>query len=441
MPGTKEQRGQYFTANPRVQGVLGSLIRGQCGVLLEPSAGAGHLVAWVEQHRPGLRIEAVDVDPAASRVCRAPVAKRDFFVFAGGRDGMYAAVLGNPPYVAWKAVEASTRVSAAGVKERYSGKANLYYLFIDRCIDLLAPGGELVFIVPKEWLYASSAAPLRRKAAAAGAITDVVDCGEEKLFADADVPALVIFRFCKGATSSQVRFAGSLADAEAGQWQKRELRESNGRYLLLAPGVASSIRGWVPLGSAYRVRVGVVTGADAAFRVGPGATVEPSCVQEYVTTKGVEQFIDVNHVDEWASMPAGAAAHLTRWKGTLLARRIAQFDESNWWKYGAVRNARHMRGPAERFYAYAKTRSATPFFACNAARMHGGGILGLYRVAGAAVAPATAIRVLNHPAYRPVLEAMFLTTGNKVSLQPATLEDAPFPPSEAAARAWLRSAG
>jgi len=436
----KKRRGQFFTTSDSVQRVLGGLITSTSGRLLEPSAGAGHLVKWAEQSLPH-SIDAVELDPAIKKVCTGDIYYSDFFIFSDGKDGLYDVVLGNPPYVSWKDVEEATVESASAVKEEYSDKANLYYLFIDRCIDLLADGGELIFIVPKEWLYTSSALPLRRKVLREGSLTHLVDCGEEKLFSDADVPALLIFRFVKGSRAKRVLFASSLAAALHGRYVSRMLVNRDGRFLLLTRDLAATVKTWGNLKDNFRVRVGIVSGADKIFRVTEGLEIEPECVQHYVTTKGIEPFIDVNHIDKWADMPPKTAAYLARYKQDLIERRICSFTETNWWKYGAIRNRDHMLGPGDRFYAYAKTRSDAPFFTKSGTRLYGGGILGLFRTRNGRVSPKTAIRVLNSPQYRGILEAMFLTTANKVSLQPATLEDAPFPRDEEQAQEWLESHG
>ena len=432
----KQQRGQFFTTNTTVQTVLGSLIQSPSGLLLEPSAGAGHLVKWAEESLAH-EIEAVELDSGISSVASSTISHEDFFIFAQGKDSRYGVILGNPPYVAWRDVESSTRESAATVKAKYSDKTNLYHLFIDRCIDLLAPGGELVFIVPKEWLYATSASPLRKKMLASGSITHLVDCGEEKLFDDADVPALLIFRFVKGTTSVSVQFAPSLLHAKNGDYAVRQLANVGDRLLLLEETLRASISDWGLLKDSFRVRVGIVSGADKVFRLPEGSDIEPECVKHYLTTKGIEPFVDVNHISSWGSMPPKTAAYLAQYKQDLMSRRIAKFDETNWWKYGAIRNRNHMLTSGERLYAFAKTRSQTPFFQNSSAVLFGGGILGLFREPSGSVSAATAVQVLNHPRYRQVLEAMFLTTADKVSLQPATLEDAPFPKTETDAKSWL----
>jgi adenine-specific DNA-methyltransferase len=41
-------------------------------------------------------------------------------------------------------------------------RANLYLFFIEKCLRHLEPGGELIFITPRDLLKATSAVPLNR---------------------------------------------------------------------------------------------------------------------------------------------------------------------------------------------------------------------------------------------------------------------------------------
>ena len=183
---------------------------------LEPSAGEGHLVVALE-NAGYTDITSVEFDPELEAISITKPVRASFFDFAATRDIDYSCIFGNPPYVAWKSLEKeqTENPNLTAVKKDYSDKANLYYLFMDKCIDVLTADGEMIFIVPKEWLYTSSAAPLRVKMLEQGSITHIVDCGEEKLFPDADVPAIVIFRYQKGLNSRKTSYATSLDNAVA----------------------------------------------------------------------------------------------------------------------------------------------------------------------------------------------------------------------------------
>lgn len=440
-PDLKAVRGQFNTTNNRVQKALLSLVLNSSGKVLEPSAGSGDLVLALEKANESRVIDAVELDDTVARKCATSITYSDFFAYAANLDNQYSTILGNPPFVAWKEVENATVISARAVKDRYSDKTNLYHLFMDRCIDLLEDEGELVFIVPKEWLYTTSAAPLREKMLRKGYLTHIIDCGEEKLFDDASVPALVIFRYLKTADkdrSSKVKFADSLASALADSYEYRELLNNGHRFMLVTEASAALVRDWGSLGDQYEAKVGIVSGADPIFRYTGSPEVEASSVKEYLTTKGIEKFIDVNHVSSWSDMPPKTAAYLTAHKAQLLGRRIAKFDESNWWMYGAIRNKDAMLGEMKRFFVYGKTRSQSPFFASKA-QLFSGGIIGIFRKADAKVKLDTAMSLLNHSEYRKIVEGLFITTSNKVSFQPSTLHDLPFPKTEEQAQEWLSS--
>lgn len=432
---TKAQRGQFFTTNKNVQTVMLSLVANKEGKILEPSAGAGDLLIDLETN-PKYIIDAVELDNSFTSNCKTPITYQDFFTYAVGKENTYNVIYGNPPYVSWKALETATKLSAEKVKEDYSDKTNLYHLFIDRCIDLLAPGGEMIFIVPKEWLYTSSATPLRNKILDKGSLTHIIDCGEEKLFVDADVPALLIFRFEKDLRNIQPKFAANLSEALANTYETKTLTNKNGRFLLLDKNLTEETKTWGRVKDSFDVKVGIVSGADNTYRITELDKVDSSNVRKYVTTKGIENFIDLNDIDKEADIPVKTLNYLLPYKNDLMARRIRAFDESNWWKYGAIRNLEAMESNKDRFYALVKTRSTTPFFANSESKYYSGGILGIFKTGN--VTTENAIKILNSSVYRQIMESMFLTTGNKVSLQPATLEDAPFPKNNEDAEAFIK---
>ena len=428
---TKAQRGQFFTVNDRVQQVMLDLIKTEkTGKILEPSSGEGHLVVALENDGYA-DVTSVEFDPDLPAISKTQPIRASFFDFAATRDIDYSCIFGNPPYVAWKSLEKEQmeNLNLVAVKKDYSDKANLYYLFMDKCIDVLTDDGEIIFIVPKEWLYTSSAAPLRQKMLATGSITHIVDCGEEKLFPDADVPAIVIFRFQKGLDSRETSYATSLNKAVSEEWEKRRIEETGDRLIFLDSETATLIEGWGVLDDFMSVKVGIVSGADPLFRVEDPSLYEKEGLVQYLTTKGMEWFIDVNHVLNEDALPPKIKAFLLSHKQRLITRRIAKFDENNWWKYGAIRNRDAMLTSADRFYTLVKTRSESPFFIVPEAVFYSGGIMGVFvkDELPVGVTIEEVVELLNSNFYRNLFVSMQLTTGNKLSLQPSTLATLPFP--------------
>ncbi len=419
---TKQQMGQFFTVDPRVQELMVSMVTTAAGTALEPSAGAGHLAAALAAARPGLSMKCVEYDSSINWTHPFARDTGEFLSWSVGREASFDVVIANPPYVAWKDAPPAIKNVASAFADGWHGKVNMYHLFIERCAELLKHNGEMVFIVPMDWMFQTATAPLREKLAKLGAVTHVAHLGEERVFPDADVPSLCVFRFKRGAAMHTLQYKQGLD----GTWQTRTLMRAADRWLLLDARTADLVSDWLPLSTQYEVRVGMVTGLDAAFRVSPGA-VEAEAIRAVLTTRRtLEHFIDVNSAASEAEVPPLALAHLREHKEALLARRIRRFDEGNWWQWGAVRNAPAMESRAARFYALAKTREERPFFTFNGKPYHSAGVLGLYRRTGA-LPVATAVKVANSPEFRAVLEGMLLTTNDKVQLQPATLGSALFP--------------
>lgn len=431
----KAQRGQFFTVNNRVQKIMLDLIKtDKAGKILEPSSGEGHLVVALE-NAGYTDITSVEFDQDLQAVSITQPVRTSFFDYAATRDIDFSCIFGNPPYVGWKSLEKEQieNPNLVAIKENYSDKANLYYLFMDKCIDVLKTDGEMIFIVPKEWLYTSSAAPLRKKMLASGSITHVIDCGEEKLFPDADVPAIVIFRFQKGLNSRKTRYAISLDNAVVDVWEERIIEETGDRLIFLDAETAALIAGWGVLDDFMSVKVGIVSGADPLFRITDPSLYEEDGLNQYLTTKGMEWFIDVNHVGSEDQLPPKIKSFLLSHKERLISRRISKFDENNWWKYGAIRNKDSMLSDADRFYTLVKTRSETPFFIASDAVFYSGGIMGVFvkNELPANVTLEEVVELLNSDFYRKLFVSMQLTTGNKLSLQPSTLATLPFPKTEA----------
>jgi len=86
-----------------------------------------------------------------------------------------------------------------------------------------------------------------------------------------------------------------------------------------------------------------------------------------------------------------------------------------------------MKSDKPRFFANSKTREAHPFFAVTGAKYYTGGVLGVYRNGDHDITDEKAMELLNSVKYRQIFDSMMITSGGKISLQPATLEDAPFP--------------
>jgi len=326
--------GQVFTPEAVVRAMLA--LRKNRGRVLEPSCGDGAFL----RHLPG----AVGIEFDAAH-CPPGALNQDFFAYR--ETEQFDTIVGNPPYVRFQDIPAATRVLLQA--EHFDGRSNLYLFFIEKCLRHLAPGGELIFITPRDFLKVTSAVKLNRLMMASGTITDAMELGDARVFDDA-VPNCLIWRFEKGRFERSVRYAEigiahRLADAlMAPAWQTRHLIECAG-HLMFA-------RGDYPLrlSDVAFVKVGAVSGADDIY-ADEGAGNREFVCSATVKTGWTRRMLWVEPTD---APPAALLPHKSR----LIARRVQPFDERNWWHWGRG----YYQSQRPRVYVNGRTRQARPFF-------------------------------------------------------------------------------
>jgi adenine-specific DNA-methyltransferase len=213
----------------------------------------------------------------------------------------------------------------------------------------LKPRGELIFIVPRDFIKLTAARHLNAWLYEQGTITHWIETGDQKIFQGA-VPNCAIFRFELGNFSRTTKWQ-VLGDQD---WEDRRFTEMKGQIAFLEAGMT------VPLSSLFDVRVGAVSGADPVF-AHPEGNVEFVCSKTRDTGETRRMLYNIQHPS------------LLPHKEHLLARRVRAFDEGNWWKWGRA----YHQSSAPRIYVNSKTRRQQPFFVhdCPA---YDGSILALF---------------------------------------------------------------
>lgn len=299
--------GQIFTPNNIVQEMI-SLIQNK-GTILEPSCGSGNFLNFLPQEAIGIEIDK-EIAPKKAKVM-------DFFDWNEKVD----TIIGNPPYVKYQDILYSTKEK---LPNKFDNRTNLYIFFIDYCIDLLKPNGELIFIVPRDFIKATYAIELNKRLFYEGGFSYWKEFGDMQVFADAS-PNVVIFRWVKNAKHIiPVSFY-------------------NG-YLTFS--VENSVKEKIYINTLFNVMVGGASGANNIF-------IEDSGNIDLVvsTTKSTGQTKKAHYV-------TAPTPYLEQYKSQLLARRIKNFNENNWWEWG--RQIRHIEGP--KIYVNMRTRDMSPFF-------------------------------------------------------------------------------
>lgn len=326
--------GQVFTPQPVVRAMLA--LRRRSGRVLEPACGDGAFL----RHLP----EAVGIELDAAH-CPPGALNMDFFAYPDSEK--FDTIIGNPPYVRYQDILPDTRRRL--VSAHFDGRSNLYLFFIEKCLRHLAPGGELIFITPRDFLKATSAVRLNRLLYEAGSITHAIELGDARVFAGA-VPNCLIWRFEKGRSERSMwvaelgvgdDIAARLADPP---WQRRYFVEAGGQLMFA--------RGHYPvrLGELAMVKVGAVSGADELYEDLLQGNRDFVCAST-VTTGRTRRMIWVEPGDP---PPPALLPH----KARLLARKVQKFDERNWWHWGRG----YYQSDRPRVYVNGKTRCAAPFF-------------------------------------------------------------------------------
>ena len=325
--------GQIFTP-PSIVDCMRRLVRNR-GRVLEPACGDG---AFLKHFPAALGIE---IDPR-----HAPPGAEVMNFFELAEDERFATIIGNPPYVRYQDISPGTRRLARG--SVLDGRANLYLFFVEKCLRHLEPGGELIFITPRDLLKATSAVPLNRLLFAEGTITDFIDLGDTHLFDNA-TPNCAIWRFERGNTSRETRYA-ALSAAEGARelenpaWETRRFLECGGQLLLTRDDYP------LRLSDIAFVKVGAVSGADDLY------TDSASGNRDFVCSSTVADGRTRRMI--WCEPGEPPPEALQPHRERLLARRIRKFDEFNWWQWGrAYYQSEHMR-----IYVNNKTRQPRPFF-------------------------------------------------------------------------------
>lgn len=326
--------GQVFTPDSIVETMLG--LRQRMGSVLEPSAGDGAF--W--RRLPGaLGVELDD------RVARPGMSVMDFFALPVSL--RFDTIIGNPPYVRHQDITVETK--ALLDMTLFDRRSNLYLFFIARCIEMLAPGGELIFIVPRDFAKLTSAARLNAWMADKGTITHWMEAGDMPIFRGV-APNCAIFRFELGNRSART-WVQTLGEANG---SARPYSVVNGQMRF------ERLEDTIALSDLFDVRVGAVSGADALFSH-PQGNAEFVCSHTLDTGCTRRMIYNTPH-------PA-----LLEHKAALLARAVRRFDESNWWQWGRA----YPESDAPRVYVNGRTRRARPFFTHPACAFDGA-ILALF---------------------------------------------------------------
>jgi adenine-specific DNA-methyltransferase len=295
--------GQYFTTNEILKQKVYEFIHNEPKKILEPSIGRGDLVDYIISINPKIKFDMYEIDKKILFLDSIKKNKIKFGDFLQQEiTKKYITIVGNPPYVKTK-------------------KGNLYIDFIKKCFDLLDDNGELIFIVPSDFLKLTSSINLLNEMFEKGNFTHIYHPHNEKLFIDASID-IIIFRYCKNHNMDK-----KLSDRTI-IYNDKKMFINNSNGLITFNDIPNKTL--ETFNDYFNVYVGIVSGKDEVYKNN-----ELGNTNVLVKKDTIAKYILINN---FPSDNKEINDYLLKNKNILLERKIKKFNDKNWFQWGALRN-------------------------------------------------------------------------------------------------------
>lgn len=294
-------KGQYFTTNTTLQYTVLDFIKNNPKTILEPSIGRGDLVKYITENC-NVDFDMYELDESIELledIDREKVNYGDFI--KANISKKYKTIIGNPPYI-----------------KKSTG--NLYLEFIEKCFNLLKIKGELIFIVPSDFLKLTSASKLLIKMMKSGTFTHIYHPNNENLFANASID-IIVFRYYNWTKQ-----------------KKKTLYNNKLKYLINTNGIITfsntEITNSFIIGDYFNVYVGMVTGKESVYKNNKFGNIT------LLNKKNVrDKYI---FIDKFPTPNENLNNYMLGNKDILINRKIKSYTEQNWWLWGAPRNQKNI---------------------------------------------------------------------------------------------------
>ena len=334
---SKHEIGQYFTTHVELKKKVFDFILNSPSNILEPSIGQGDLITFITERVPSITFDMYEIDTRIEmldKIEKNKIIYGDFMQQSIAKK--YKTIVGNPPYVRTK-------------------KGNLYIDFTEKCYHLLDENGELIFIVPSDFLKLTSASNLLNEMMTNGTFTHIFHPHNENMFENASID-VIVFRYCKSKTI-----------------EKKVLYNDKFRYITNGNGLITfsdeeTEEQQVRFQDYFDVYVGLVTGKEDVYK-----NSELGNMNVLNGENKVEKYI---YIETYPCENEKINRHLLNHKTDLIERGIRKFNENNWFEWGAPRNISTIRANLEKecIYIYNLTRNPHVAF-IGKVQYFGGGLL------------------------------------------------------------------
>ena len=298
----KNKSGQYFTKDIGLKQKVAEYILNNPSVILEPSIGRGDLVSHIIENKNDIIFDMYELDTTIEllpEIVRDAVKYGDFMVQNICR--MYKTIIGNPPYIRTKT-------------------GNLYIDFTRKCFNLLEQNGELVFIVPSDFLKLTSSSALLNDMMTEGTFTHIYHPHNENLFENASID-VIIFRYCKNA---------SLDKRVLYNDEVMYITNSNGLITFSDVQMDVNSEDRVLIQDYFDVYVGIVNGKEEVYK--------SETLGNISVLNGKNKTNKYIFIESFPTENQAVNEHLLEHKSELISRKIKSFNETNWFEWGAPRN-------------------------------------------------------------------------------------------------------
>lgn len=333
---TKHNLGQYFTTHNELKGKVYEFIQNNPNNILEPSIGQGDLIAYIIDKIPSITFDMYEIDNNIKLLDKIPKGKVIYGDFMKQQvSKTYKTIVGNPPYVRTK-------------------KGNLYIDFTEKCYNLLDDNGELIFIVPSDFLKLTSASKLLNTMMTTGTFTHIYHPHNEKMFENASID-VIIFRYCKNSSIEKKVL-----------YNEKELYITNSNGLITFGEEENKNN--IMFKDYFDIYVGLVSGKEEVYKNEELGNIE--------VLNGEDKLEKYIYIEEYPCDNEKINNHLLQYKKELEERGIRKFNENNWYEWGAPRNITTIIANLgkECIYIYNLTRKANVSFIGNV-QYFGGGLI------------------------------------------------------------------
>ena len=295
---TKQNLGQYFTTHNKLKEKVFEFILNSPSNILEPSIGQGDLITFITDKLPNITFDMYEIDTKIKlldKIQKDKVIYGDFMKQTITKT--YSTIVGNPPYVRTK-------------------KGNLYIDCTEKCYNLLDINGELIFIVPSDFLKLTGASKLLNIMMTNGTFTHIFHPHNEKMFENASID-VIVFRYCKN----------NLIDKKV-LYNDKLLYISNSNGLITVDEEEQNSS--VMFQDYFDIYVGLVSGKENVYKNEELGNIE--------LLNGEHKIDKYIYIENYPCENENINSYLLQHKKELIERGIRKFNEKNWFEWGAPRN-------------------------------------------------------------------------------------------------------